>query len=337
MPDLCADDFSGAPSPDSVPTQAPPDYDGAWKNALDAYFPGFMALFWPALHAQIDWAHKPVFLDKELQKLVVSSKHGRLHVDKLARVRLLSGQDVQALIHVEIQGGIGYDSGLPARMFTYHMRLREKHPKHPLVSLAILLHRRTGPSTQVYTYSHWGCSLEFRFPVVHLQGWRSRMNELLRLAPHNPFAVVVLAQLEANAKYPDEQQLVRKTALVRHLHDWGFERNQIVQLFNILDAMLVLPVSMEQRFIDAINQIEEEYNMTYVNTIERVALRRGREEGKQEGGRATATSILIALITRKFGEVPNWAQARLAGADQSSLDRWAVQILDAKRIEDVFA
>src|SRR3546814_10616478 len=79
----------------------------------------------------------------------------------------------------------------------------------------------------------------------------------------------------------------------------------------MLDAMLVLPASMEQRFIHAISLIEEEYNMTYVNTIERVALRRGREEGKQagkeegmkEGGRATATSILIALITRKFGEV----------------------------------
>lgn len=106
---------------------------------------------------------------------------------------------------------------------------------------------------------------------------------------------------------------------------------------------------MEQRFINAIAQIEEEHKMTYVNTIERVALRRGREEGKQEGlkegkqagleaGRREAVSdILATQIARRFGEMPHWVQARLAEADQSSLDRWAVQILDAQRIEDVFA
>lgn len=101
-------------------------------------------------------------------------------------------------------------------------------------------------------------------------------------------------------------------------------------------SMLVLPASMEQRFIHAISLIEEEYNMTYVNTIERVALRRGREEGLKEGKREAVSDILATQIARKFGDIPEWAQARLADADQSSLDRWAVQILDAQRIEDVF-
>src|SRR3546814_20845195 len=71
-----------------------------------AYFPDFLALLWPTLHAQIDWAHKPVFLDKELQRLAASSKHGRLHVDKLVRVRLLNGQDSLTLIHTEVQGEV---------------------------------------------------------------------------------------------------------------------------------------------------------------------------------------------------------------------------------------
>lgn len=47
MPDLPSDDFGDASSSDSVPDPTPPDYDGAWKNALDAYFPEFMALLWP--------------------------------------------------------------------------------------------------------------------------------------------------------------------------------------------------------------------------------------------------------------------------------------------------
>lgn len=311
----------------------PPDYDSAWKNALDSYFPGFMALFWPQMHALIDWAHPPVFLDKELQRLVGSAKYGRLHVDKLVRVQLLGGQSLLTLIHAEIQGRGGSPARLPARMFHYHIRLREKHPQQSLVSLAVLTHRRHGPATQTYAYEHWGCSMVFRFPVINLESWRPRMAELADMAPQNPFAVVVLAQLEANARHPGQVRFVRKTDLVRRLHHWGFAHDHIVQLFNIMDAMLVLPESMEQDFASAVIQIQEEHQMTYVNTIERVALRRGRQEGRQE----TAAALLAKLITRKFGELPNWAQSRLAEADEPTLNRWVVQVLDAERIEDVFA
>src|SRR3546814_5568327 len=161
-----------------------------------AYFPDFLALLWPTLHAQIDWAHKPVFLDKELQRLAASSKHGRLHVDKLVRVRLLNGQDSLTLIHTEVQGGVRNHTDLPARMFTYHIRLREKHPQYPLVSLAVLTHRRGGPSTQTYSYEHYGCTLTFSYPVAILESWRPLMEEMLRMVPKNPFTLFVLVQLD---------------------------------------------------------------------------------------------------------------------------------------------
>jgi hypothetical protein len=90
------------------------DYDGAWKDALDAYFPQFMALLWPSLNAQIDWVHKPVFLDKELQAVMRSAKRGRRHVDKLVSLRLLCGRTTLVLIHVEIQAR--QDAEFPARM-----------------------------------------------------------------------------------------------------------------------------------------------------------------------------------------------------------------------------
>ncbi len=254
-----------------------------------------------------------------------------MHVDKLAQVRLRDGQDLLTLIHTEIQGP--NDTLLPARMFNYHIRLREKHPDQPVVSLAVLTHRRKGPSTQTYTYEHWGCTLTFRFPVINLESWRPRMSELLLLAPSNPFAVIMLAQLEANAKHSSQKQFLRKKELIRHLYNWGFDHNQIMRLFNILDAMLILPESMEQDFVEAVSQIAEEHHMTYVNTIERVALRRGHQEGRQE----EAVEVLTAQLSRKFGALPDWAQARLQEADKPTLNRWALQILDAQRIEDVFA
>ncbi|WP_236848795.1 hypothetical protein [Candidatus Thiodictyon syntrophicum] len=31
------------------------DFDSPWKEAIDAYFQPFMALFFPAVHDRIDW------------------------------------------------------------------------------------------------------------------------------------------------------------------------------------------------------------------------------------------------------------------------------------------
>jgi len=328
------------------------NHDGAWKRALDFYFADFMVLLWPELHAQTDWTHPPVFLDKELQRLAVykegkTRRGGRLLVDKLARVRLRSGRDMLALIHVEIQGP--KLTGFAARMFHYHLALREKHPLLPVASLAVLTHRAQGPTTESYAYEHWGCSLTFTFPVVNLESWRGRSGELARLAPSNPFAVVVLAQLEANTRHPGQERLVRKTQLIRRLIDWRYNERQIQALFLIIDAMLTLPEPLEQAFTDIVNQLEEETHMTYVTSVERVRLQRERDKARQEGlqkglqkGQQAgqlkgAGELLAAQLTRKFGTLPDWAGVRLKQADEAALSRWAVQILDAQRIEDVFA
>lgn len=103
------------------------------------------------------------------------------------------------------------------------------------------------------------------------------------------------------------------------LTNWGFSRHQIVSLFNILDAMLMLPESMEADFVDAVSKIEEEHQMTYVNTIERVALRRERQEGLKEGLKEGVPEALTALVAQKSGPLPDWARARIAQADEAAL------------------
>lgn len=248
------------------------DYDGAWKDALDSYFPQFLALFWPALHAQIDWAHKPVFLDKELQAIRRSAKRGRRHVDKLVSLRLLAGQKALVLIHIEVQAKP--DKGL---------------------------------------------------------------------APTNPFAVVILAQLDANATHHGPARLAHKTELARGLYLWGFSRDNVAKLFRIIDVMVGLPEELEPAFEQAIHQLEEETHMTYITSIERVRIKRAQQETKQarqEGEQARLEGIsglLATLLVRRFGQIPEWARVRLAQADEATLNGWAVQVLDAQRIEDVFA
>ncbi len=46
------------------------DYDNPWKEALENRFPEFMALLFPAIHAEVDWRRDQISLDKELQQAV---------------------------------------------------------------------------------------------------------------------------------------------------------------------------------------------------------------------------------------------------------------------------
>ncbi len=50
-------------------TELTTDFDGAWKEALEQFFPAFIEFFWPQAYAAIDWAKPYAFLDRELRQI----------------------------------------------------------------------------------------------------------------------------------------------------------------------------------------------------------------------------------------------------------------------------
>ena len=122
-------------------------------------------------------------------------------------------------------------------------------------------------------------------------------------------------------------------------------RDEILKLFRIIDAMLSLPEALDEQFSETLAQIEQEHEMAYVSSVERVLLKReqqqgileGQEKGLQQGEQQGAAKTLSALLAHKFGPIPDWARVRITEANETTLQRWALQILDAQRIEDVFA
>jgi len=97
------------------------DYDSPWKDVLDLLFDSFMALFFPFAHERIDWSRGFEFLDKELQKIAADAAVGRRVMDKLVKVWLKSGEEVWALIHIEIQGQ--RETGFERRLYVYNYRI----------------------------------------------------------------------------------------------------------------------------------------------------------------------------------------------------------------------
>ena len=78
------------------------DYDGAWKEALREHLPEFIAKYFSAEHAAIDWRYQPEWFGKELSQVLGQSGRRNREVDVLVKVRLLTGQEQWILLHLEI-------------------------------------------------------------------------------------------------------------------------------------------------------------------------------------------------------------------------------------------
>jgi len=308
------------------------DHDSPWKEALTNRFPEFLALLFPALHGEVDWGRGIEFLDKELQQVVQDSELGRRHADKLVKVFSRDGAEAWLLIHVEVQGQA--ESAFAQRMYVYHYRLTDRY-QVDVVSLGVLTDTTAAFRPEAFHWSRWGCEVAFRFPSVKLLDWRARWAELE--ASDNRFALVVMAQLAAKSSTGAAGRKSAKLRLVRLMYDRGYSRAEVLELFRIIDWMIRLPKSLEQAFLAEIYAIEESKNMPYVTSAERFGIEKGRIEGKLEGKLEGEATLLLRLLSRKFGPKPVEAyRMRIEQADAETLLEWAERVLTADSIDKVF-
>lgn len=60
-----------------------------------------------------------------------------------------------------------------------------------------------------------------------------------------------------------------------------------------------------------------------------------RREGEAEGKAKGKRDLLLRLLRHRFRRVPAAARARIDDADVADLDKWALRVLEAKRLDDV--
>gem|GEM_PF-1641662 len=254
------------------------DHDSPWKEALEAYFPEFLALLFPTIHAQVDWSREHTFLDKELQQIVRDAEPGRRYADKLVAVATRDGSETWVLIHVEVQGDA--EHAFAERMYVYHYRLTDRYGVD-VVSLAVLADDVAGFRPRAYHRERWGCEVEFRFPMVKLLDWEAAWPTLV--ASDNVFALVVMAQLRAKTERDVDVLAQWKFRLVRLLYERGYGRDVILELFRVMDWMIRLPESLEEAFRQEVYAFEEAKRMPYITSVERAGIEKGRAEGLRQG------------------------------------------------------
>jgi hypothetical protein len=156
-----------------------------------------------------------------------------------------------------------------------------------VVSLAVLGDDQINWRPQEYSYGRWGCEMRLRFPIIKLLDYEWETLE----SSDNPFAVVVMAHRKTQA--PDRLQW--KLHLIKGLYQRGYSRQDIIKIFEVLDRMMGLPEPLELALREEIRQFEEEKQMPYISSIERISRQEGRQEERHD--------IIRNLLASRFGVI----------------------------------
>ena len=284
------------------------EQDSPWKEALERYLPSFLALYFPAVHAAIDWTRSYEWLNTELRQVVPDADHGTRLADVLVKVWRHDGEESRLLIHIEVQGWPETD--FSRRMFVYHYRIFDRYNRQ-IVSLVVLADDRPSWRPDRFAYDLWGCGLDFHFPAVKLLDFLGQ--EAVLEASDNPFALITRAHLATlQTRRDPASRHAGKIRLVRELYERGMSREDVLQLFRIIDWMMDLPEVLGQLFDQEVERIEQERTMPYVTSTERRAQQKGRIE------------LLIQTLERRFqAPLPEALAARIQETrDAMLLGQW---------------
>lgn len=286
-----------------------------------------MQFFFPQTAALINWERPHEFLDKEFQQIAREAELGRRYADKLVKVWQIQGEEIWLLIHVEIQAKS--EDNFAQRMFSYNLRIFDKFAK-PAISLAILCDADLTWRPNQYSYNYPDCGLHFRFGTVKLLDYQNRWTELEK--SDNPFATVVMAHLKT--QQTTKQLGERKTwkfSLIRRLYEQGLQERDIRNLYRFIDWVMILPKGLEAEFWQEFKQLEQERTMSYITTGERIGYERGKEEGQQE----QVQTLVLRLLQKRVGELPQQVREQIQGLSLEQLEALGEALLDFNAIADL--
>ena len=299
-------------------------YDSPWKEAIEQYFSEFMAFYFKDAYEQIDWSKEHIFFDKELRAVVQDAELGTRFVDKLVRVTEHCGIESWIYIHIEVQGT--RQPEFAKRMFMYNNRIFDRY-KRPVASLAVLAdeHKMWKPTS--YGFSVLGCRHTLEFPVAKLTDYEDRLDELL--ASDNAFGWITAAHiLTQKTKTQDEERYNAKLRLLRILYERHWEKQRVINLFNVIDWLMQLPEWLNKKVWQELETIEEREKVQYISSVERIGMARGMAKGE--------CRLLKRQLEYRFGVLPEWVSEQLGNAKEEELEAWGKAIFTAPTLEAVF-
>jgi hypothetical protein len=157
---------------------------------------------------------------------------------------------------------------------------------------------------------------------------RQDVEQLLENA--NVFSLVTAAHvLTQQTRGQHVTRHAAKWRLARLLYDRDWDRQRIIDLFNVIDWMMRIPKPLQAKLMTDIADLERNYRMPYVSSFERLGRKEGRKEGRRE--------VLEEQLNTRFGPLSPSIHERISNASAAELRRWSKAVLNAPTLDDVFA
>lgn len=219
--------------------------------------------------------------------------------------------------------------GFPRRMYTYNYRIFDRFDRK-VASLAILADENPTWRPEHYSYELWGSKVGLWFPSVKLLEYKEKWQELEEST--NPFASVVMAHLKAmETAGDDEKRYYWKVSLIKRLYTLGYEKEDVIRLFDFIDWVMALPEELEDDLWTEIQKIEEERKMEYVSSVERIGIRKGIQQGMQQG----ASKLLSRQIATRFQIGADSVQPIFAGLTTEQLEELGERFIEAENLDQI--
>ncbi|XPM53150.1 MAG: Rpn family recombination-promoting nuclease/putative transposase [Leptolyngbya sp. IPPAS B-1204] len=213
------------------------------------------------------------------------------------------------ILHLEFQTTPESEPPLPFRMLDYWVRLYRQH-RCAITQIVLFLKPTESEAVQVERFE--AENTLHRYRVIRL--WEQDPTPLLADQALLPLAV--LARTDSPAKLL--QQVANQ---VNRIEDTGQQRN--------LSAYTQLLAGL--RFEKEI--IQQVFRGTFMreSVIYQEIYQEGRQEGRQEGER----SIILRVLTRRFGTVPPELQAQIQALSLPQLEALGEALLDFATLADL--
>jgi predicted transposase YdaD len=301
------------------------DHDRLFKRLLSEFFEEFLRLFVPGLAARLD-ASELLPHDKEL--LGDQPPGARQEVDLLVRARVRD-EPATFLIHVEAQAQ--HQPDFARRMFRYFTRLHEAHGM-PVYPVAVLAHERPHrASPGLYEVVAAGrVVLRYEFEVIQLN--RLRWEDFRDVA--NPVAAAFMARMHIARGERGRVKWACHDSLAR----LGVSNERAQRIVEFVEAYLQLDGQDQQVFREALQASQpavKEAVMAYANQWVEMGKREGRQEGLQVGRHQAALDLLLRLLARRFGPVPDARREALAALPVETVEAMVEGIFEVASLEDL--
>jgi Domain of unknown function (DUF4351) len=310
------------------------DHDQLFKQLLSTFFLDFLELFFPEVLTYLE-PDSLIFLEQEFFTDILLGERKLLDVVVKARfknVPLPPGLSRETFFLIHIENQATSEARFPERVFRYLIRLFDKHnlPVYPIVIFSFDEPLRAEPSSYKIEFPGFQV-LDFNFKVIQLNrlNWRDFLNR------PNPVASALMSKMRIA---PEDRPRVKMECL-RLLITLQLDPARMTLISGFIDTYLRLDDDEKLRFTEQLSNIEpleqQVQVMQIVTSWMQEGIEQGLAQGRVEGQRTEALSLILSQLARQVGSLPNETQQRVDQLSLTQLETLSLDLLGFTGLTDL--